>query len=155
MLSLWVVRGRCEVYQKVFPGSSSRRIGVVLIFFPPYSSAALNKSGSYEDYELESELRSEFILIILSNMSNTIFEVFVTELCLVGNVKRKFTFTQHRSGEVRGAHQARALWKEMVALRGDSDFHSCGDQKSHKLRLTISIQYITKWWTLCYSKVKN
>lgn len=56
-------------------------------------------------------------------MSNEIFEVFVTEFCLVGNVKRKCTFTQHRSGEVRGAHQGLgSVERTLVALKGDSDF---------------------------------
>lgn len=66
------------------------------------SSRALSKSGSCEDYEVKSELKNDFILIIVSNMSNKIFEAFATEIHLVCNVKIKCTFTQHRNGEIRG-----------------------------------------------------
>jgi hypothetical protein len=56
------------------------------------SSRALSKSGSCEDYEVESELKNDFILIIVSNMSNKIFEAFATEIHLVCNVKIQCTF---------------------------------------------------------------
>lgn len=122
MLSLEVLIGRCEVYQKVFSGSCFQnwRSLYLFFFFFLYSSAALNKSGSYEDYEVESELRNDFILIIVSNMSNKIFEVFVTEICLVGNVKIKRIFTQHRNGEMRRTHQGLGSCGKK-ALKDDSD----------------------------------
>lgn len=89
-----------SLFLKLFP-----ELEYLSSFFFFFSSTALNKSGSYEDYEVESELRNDFILIIVSNLSNKIFEVFVTEIYLVWNVKIKCVFTQNRHGEIRGTLQ--------------------------------------------------
>lgn len=123
------------------------------------SSRTLNKSGSYEDYEVESELRNDFILIIVSNMSNRIFEAFAIEIHLVCNVKIKCTFTQHRSGEMWGTHGDSVLvervlvgsegWRRLnsaaAALCKSSIISNIKPaRRSHKLRLTVRMQYITK-----------
>lgn len=106
-----------SLFWKLFPELEK---SLSFFFFFLYSSTALNKSGSYEDYEVESELRNDFILIIVSNMSNKIFEVFVTEMCLVENVKIKHIFTQHRNGEMRRTHQGLGSCGKK-ALKDDSD----------------------------------